>query len=114
MALRGVSRRRNYESLARGTWSSAITRVSLQDAQGQKIVEVDLQGGLSVLAGGNGAGKSSMLRLLAASLGVKGDWDRSLMPAVPSEVKTIVVSGVSSGEDWRASYALDEGVCRGR
>jgi predicted ATPase len=100
MDLRNAERSKWLGALARRQYSTRLDSASLTPNSGPTL-ELSFSPGLSILAGGNGAGKTATLGAIARCLGASSDFT----PREPEWLRRIGVRGATRGAEW--DLALD-------
>ncbi|WP_134734200.1 ATP-dependent nuclease [Amycolatopsis nivea] len=104
MALRQVARERILAQLSKRNYTSQLTRAELRDLDKEEHV-LTFGPGITVLCGGNGAGKSRTLGALARCLGDGDEEDRQRhIPELPHWLSSISVTGSTAGAEWTVDY----------
>ncbi|WP_170155932.1 ATP-dependent nuclease [Umezawaea tangerina] len=111
--MRFAEREKTFTSLARRKYTTSLTSALLNGSEAGSH-EMVFAPGVTVVCGGNGAGKSSMLGAILRCLG-DDQAESSTFARVPYWLAGITVKGSYHGEIWEAHYdcasATRSGTC---
>jgi hypothetical protein len=98
MGLRSAAIADAYRKLPFRNYSSSLSSAELTLSNGGTIRNAiaNFMPGVSVITGGNGAGKTTVLQGIHALLTARGDTGHSW----PARLDTLKISGTNGGEDW--------------
>ena len=112
MALRAVERVRAYTSLVQRSYSHTVDGARLETRNGEELA-IDFGRGLTVVAGGNGAGKTSLLGAFAACLNGGEPLPSASTPNASPWLRTVSMYGQSGGESWEVTVDFTTGEACG-
>ncbi|MEV0705688.1 AAA family ATPase [Saccharopolyspora sp. NPDC050389] len=112
MALRQAARERVLAQMSKRNYTSRLTKAEFRGADEAHVLEFGP--GITVLCGGNGAGKSRTLGALARCLGDGEEAERrQYVPKLPHWLSSISVTGSTAGAEWTVGFDGSERVRSG-
>jgi predicted ATPase len=112
MSMRLAERTKSYQTLSRRYYRSTLTGATFTTVE-QRVQRLSFSPGLSVICGGNGAGKATILAALWRTITSNPDGPPNL-PRTPSRLERIEVSGTWEDVKWDTSFSVGEERFEGR
>ncbi|WP_165952638.1 AAA family ATPase [Kribbella albertanoniae] len=111
--MRFVERQKALLQLPKRNYRSSLFSAAIETQAGESL-EIKFAPGITVLCGGNGAGKSTTLETLWTSLVDSEEYDGFRPAAWATKwISIISISGQHEGEDWDTSLNLETGDVSG-
>ncbi|WP_092774647.1 AAA family ATPase [Actinokineospora terrae] len=103
MALRQAARERTLRKMSNRPYTTRLAKAEFHG--GGQVFELTFGPGVTVLCGGNGAGKSRTLGALIRCIASGDDTDNQVYsPELPHWLSSVSVAGSTAGEEWTIEF----------